>query len=84
MFQRDVDSSAANLTLLYNCNTEQPNMIFSSTCDKITVVYTLAEPTSITRSPTIIVEFPVMGIQAVQLVTQNNLVQALDLWISKH
>ncbi|WJX82625.1 non-specific serine/threonine protein kinase [Trifolium repens] len=79
LFQRDVGSSAsANLNLLYNCNTNLPNMFFSTTCGTTEVVYTLADPALITCTPTLIVEFPTSVAQASQLANLNNINQALE------
>ncbi|GAU38749.1 hypothetical protein TSUD_158800 [Trifolium subterraneum] len=80
LFQRDVGGSgSANLTLLYDCNTKLPNMFYSATCDNnIKVVYTLADPASITCAPTFIVGFPITGVQVAQLLTQNDVNQALE------
>ncbi|GAU38750.1 hypothetical protein TSUD_158820 [Trifolium subterraneum] len=78
LFQRDGDVSS-QLNLLYNCDTNQSSsMIFSTTCNNIKVVYTLADPGSVTCTPTVIVEVPIMGNKVAGNATVNSINQALQ------
>jgi hypothetical protein len=72
------NSGSANLTLLYDCNTSLPNTFLSTTCKIIEVVYTLADPASITCTRTLMVEFPISVTQAAQVANLNDINQALQ------
>jgi hypothetical protein len=76
LFQRDGD--VPSLNLLYNCDTDPISMVYSVNCGETKVVYTLSDPGPLKCTPTVTVEFPIMGIQAAAIATGNNLVQALQ------
>jgi hypothetical protein len=62
LFKRDGDTSLLNL--LYNCDTDPISMVYSVNCGETKVVYTLSDPGPLKCTPTVTVEFPIMGIQA--------------------
>ncbi|XP_045797010.1 LEAF RUST 10 DISEASE-RESISTANCE LOCUS RECEPTOR-LIKE PROTEIN KINASE-like 2.1 isoform X5 [Trifolium pratense] len=76
VFQRDGDVPS-QLSLLYNCDTNQPSGMYSINCNNIKVVYTLSGPASVECNPTVIVEFPIMVNQAVGIATANAINQTL-------
>ncbi|KAK2415310.1 LEAF RUST 10 DISEASE-RESISTANCE LOCUS RECEPTOR-LIKE PROTEIN KINASE 2.4 [Trifolium repens] len=76
LFQHDGD--VPSLNLLYNCNTDQPSMVYSANCGGTTVLYTLSIPGSLKCTPTVVVEFPIMGYQAAGIATVNAINQALQ------
>jgi len=77
-FQRDGDVSF-KISLLYNCDTSTMN-IFSTTCGNTKVSYTIMDPASVslTCTPSVIVEFPILAVQAGQIATLNDINEALQ------
>ena len=77
-FQRDGDGSY-KISLLYNCETSIMN-IFGTTCSSTKVSYTIVDPAtvSLTCTPSVIVEFPILAGQPAQIASLDVLNEAIQ------